>query len=168
MRYFYDTEFNEDGHTIDLISIGIAAEDGREFYAVNADADWDRIHDDPWLMKNVVPHLGDTPRIPKAQIRDEVDAFILAGVRHVRDIPELWAYYGAYDHVVLAQLFGTMPDLPRHIPMWTNDIRQEQYRLGNPGMPAQMGRRHNALDDARHVRAQFEALREYSLKKGRR
>ncbi len=30
MRYFLDTEFYEDGKTIDLISIGIVAEDGRE------------------------------------------------------------------------------------------------------------------------------------------
>ena len=29
MRYFYDTEFIEDGRTIELISIGVAAEDGR-------------------------------------------------------------------------------------------------------------------------------------------
>lgn len=38
MRYFFDTEFHEDGQTIDLISIGIVAEDGREFYAVSRDA----------------------------------------------------------------------------------------------------------------------------------
>lgn len=31
MRYFYDTEFIEDGHTIELISIGVVAEDGREY-----------------------------------------------------------------------------------------------------------------------------------------
>lgn len=35
MRYFFDTEFYEDGKTIDLVSIGIVAEDGRELYAVN-------------------------------------------------------------------------------------------------------------------------------------
>jgi hypothetical protein len=29
MKYYYDTEFIEDGRTIDLISIGIVAEDGR-------------------------------------------------------------------------------------------------------------------------------------------
>jgi hypothetical protein len=29
MKYFYGTEFIEDGKTIDLISIGIVAEDGR-------------------------------------------------------------------------------------------------------------------------------------------
>lgn len=29
MRFWFDTEFIENGHTIDLISIGIVAEDGR-------------------------------------------------------------------------------------------------------------------------------------------
>ncbi|TWH05595.1 uncharacterized protein DUF5051, partial [Rhodococcus rhodochrous J45] len=55
MKYFYDTEFLENGSTIDLISIGIVAEDGREYYAVNSDMDHDRIAHDEWLCKNVVP-----------------------------------------------------------------------------------------------------------------
>ena len=29
LRYFYDTEFIDNGRTIELISIGVAAEDGR-------------------------------------------------------------------------------------------------------------------------------------------
>jgi len=35
MKYFYDTEFIDNGHTIELISIGVAAEDGREYYAIS-------------------------------------------------------------------------------------------------------------------------------------
>lgn len=35
MRYFYDTEFIDDGRTIELISIGMVSEDGREYYAVS-------------------------------------------------------------------------------------------------------------------------------------
>ena len=37
MRYFLDTEFIEDGKTIDLLSIGIVAEDGRELYLQNVE-----------------------------------------------------------------------------------------------------------------------------------
>ena len=55
--YTYDTEFLEDGKTIDLISIGIVGEDGREYYAINSDADWDRIRKDDWLMEHVVSSL---------------------------------------------------------------------------------------------------------------
>ncbi len=174
MKYFYDTEFLEDGRTIDLISIGIVAEDGREYYAVAQDADWDRISTHEWLMANVVPQLppGRAPEWkPKTQIRDEVSAFLRPATLSypgmpVRDrgrwnpqtVPELWAWYGAYDHICLAQLFGRMIDLPRHIPMWTNDLRQEQHRLGNPKLPAQPKGLHNALEDARHLRVQYDAL----------
>jgi hypothetical protein len=56
-RYALDTEFLEDGRTIELISIALVCEDGREYYAVNWDAPWDEIHENTWLCKNVVPSL---------------------------------------------------------------------------------------------------------------
>ncbi len=46
-RYFYDCEFIEDGRTIDLVSIGVVAEDGREFYAVSTEFDPARAV--PWV-----------------------------------------------------------------------------------------------------------------------
>src|ERR1019366_10460965 len=55
-RIFYDCEFLEDGRTIDLISIGLAADDGREDYAVASDAPWDRIRKHDWLRRHVGPH----------------------------------------------------------------------------------------------------------------
>jgi hypothetical protein len=170
MRIFYDTEFLEDGRTIDLISIGMVAEDGREYYAVSKDATKRklrrRIRRHPWLMANVVPSLpkahGDwnlyMPRRwlfnysdpcvkPRHLIAREVRDFILAGPD-----PQLWAWYGAYDHVALCQLWGRMIDLPDGVPMWTNDLKQEAERLGNPEVPEQASGEHNALSDARHNR----------------
>ena len=38
-RYFYDCEFIEDGRVIDLVSIGVVDEYGREFYAVSTEFD---------------------------------------------------------------------------------------------------------------------------------
>lgn len=153
MKFFYDTEFLEDGRTIEFISIGIVAEDGREYYAVNRDADWNRIGAHEWLMANVVPHLSPmTEWKPKTQIRDEVAAFIL-------DVePELWAWYSSYDHVVLAQLFGTMLDLPAGIPMYTNDVRSLVDWTGVDELPKQSGTAHDALDDARHVKAMHDHI----------
>lgn len=55
--YCYDTEFLDDGSTIELISIGIVCDDGREYYAVNSDMDTQRIGKHQWLMDNVWPHL---------------------------------------------------------------------------------------------------------------
>jgi hypothetical protein len=174
MKIFYDTEFLEDGKTIELISIGMAAEDGRELYRVNRDAPWRRIRKHEWLMANVVPHLpqphGDwILQMPKRwlidfanplvehrqEIADEVRAFVQA----TPDV-ELWAWYGAYDHVALAQLWGPMIDLPDGTPMWTNDLKQEVERRGNPELPKQESAEHNALADARWVRDAYLWLAE--------
>jgi hypothetical protein len=176
-RIFYDTEFLEDGRTIELISIGMVADDGREYYAVS-DAATRRplnglIRRHPWLMANVVPSLPrphgdwifDMPKRwlfnymdacvkPRAQIANEVRDFILASPD-----PELWAWFAAYDHVVLAQLWGRMISMPKGIPMWTNDLKQEAGRLGNPSLPPMPGvTEHNALSDAREVKFRYEYL----------
>jgi hypothetical protein len=189
MKIFYDTEFIEDGRTIDLISIGMVAEDGRELYLVNDEIDDDplseRIRGHNWLMENVIPHLplktrhdgrpsvdmpgspnvfprklghfgldlSDNRIVPRRFIRNSVRDFIQA-----TPDAELWAWYGAYDHVVLAQLFGRMIDLPEGVPMWTNDLKQEVVRLGNPHLTKQETGDHNALADARWVKAAYESL----------
>lgn len=172
-RIFYDTEFIEDGKTIGLISIGMVREsDGAELYLVNRNMPERRIRRHDWLMKNVVPSLpkpaGDwNNHMPQSWLYDRNNravhprAVIAARVRRfITDTanPQLWAWYGAYDHVALAWLFGPMSDLPTGIPMWTNDIRQEAERLGNPQLPEQPGGVHNALADARHNLARAQVL----------
>lgn len=163
MKIFYDTEFLEDGRTIELISFGVVAEDGRELYAVNRDMPWRKILRHAWLRENVVPSLPiikhdgirpfRTPLLdqahpavkPRARIADDVRTLIQA-----TPDAELWAWYGAYDHVALCQLWGRMIDLPDGVPMFTNDLKQEAARLGNPELPEQESGIHNALADARH------------------
>jgi hypothetical protein len=168
VRIYYDTEFLEDGRTIELISIGMVADDGRELYQVNRDMPVRRIRKNAWLMENVVPHLphghGDWKlQMPKRWLFDYADPIVLSlkriagGVRRFIEAtsePELWADYGAYDHVALAQLFGRMVDLPAGIPMWTNDLRQEIHRHGLTDweLPLQKDGLHNALADARHAK----------------
>lgn len=181
MRIYYDCEFLEDSRTIDLISIGMVAEDGRELYAVAEEIQseplYERICHEPWLMQHVVPHLPLRPNskveqphaqhkgwfhldqhdnriMPRRMIRNAVREFI----RATPDV-EPWAWYGAYDHVALAQLFGRMVHLPEGVPMYTRDLRQEYDRLGAPeGLPEQAEGEHNALADARHLRVRAEWL----------
>lgn len=174
MKALYDTEFVEQGpeHPIHFVSIGMVTEDGRELYAVNADLDQHLVRSHPFVGEHVWPHLPlvdpkpgvrggshkrldlDHPDVhPRAKIARMVSAFLA----QVPDV-ELWAWYGAYDHVVLAQLFGTMVDLPDHIPMYTNDLKQEAARLGNPQLPEQPDGEHHALADARHNLTRARAL----------
>ncbi len=173
-KIFYDCEFLEDGERIHLISIGMVSEDGRQLYAVNRDMPVRRIAKDDWLMANVVPLLprlhGDArlnagwgnplaldwshPAIKShTAIADEVRDFVLATPE-----VELWGWYSAYDHVALCQLWGRMIDLPEGVPMFTNDLKQEAARLGDPEMPKQEAGEHNALADAWHNRLMSEFL----------
>lgn len=162
-KLFYDCEFLEDGRTIELISIGMVAEDGREYYAVNANMPIYKINGHGWLMDNVWPHLPldnsgfldhSHPAVKqRLTIANEVQTFIQA-----TPDPELWAWYAAYDHVALCQLWGPMAHLPKGVPMFTCDLKQEAMRLGNPEMPKQAEGEHNALADARHNRVMGEFL----------
>ncbi len=159
-RYFYDCEFIEDGRIIDLVSIGVVDEHGREFYAISTEFDdRDAL---PWVRRNVLDRLP-SPSDPawrsRAEIRDELHEFLIAPVREKSDTRlELWAWYASYDHVVLAQLWGRMPDLPREIPRFTKDLRQLWDDRGRPALPDSVERRHNALVDARHNLARWRVL----------
>ena len=58
-----DTEFLETAEgLIHLISIGIVAEDGREYYAVNADCPLELAS--PWVQQHVVGQLHRSLSIP--------------------------------------------------------------------------------------------------------
>lgn len=174
MKYFYDTEFHEDGKTIDFISIGMVAEDGREFYRVSNEFDTRRVAKNEWLMDNVMSsiehdkfvvadfygkplvrdiYVTDPNAYSKAQIAWDLASFV-GGDRNA----EFWAWYGAYDHVCLAQLFGKMIDLPNMIPMYTNDLKTLVQLAGNPQLPKQAEGLHNALEDAKQNKVRYDKL----------
>ena len=156
MRYFYDCEFIEDGTTIDLISVGIVAEDGREFYGVSTE--FDESAAGPWVRRNVLPKLpspSSSAWMSRTRIRDDLYDFVTA----VPDGPvELWAWIGAYDHVAVCQLWGDMTALPAAMPKFTRDIRHLWELAGNPEMPPHPGGEHDALADARHGMLRFRAI----------
>lgn len=136
---WFDTEFIEDGRTIDLLSIGIVRWDGAVYQAEFAEADHSRASD--WVKANVLPHLTGE-RKPRAQIADDITHF--AGTS-----PEWWAYYADYDWVALCQLYGTMMDLPSGWPMYCRDVKQLADERGVDLSTVQRrGAEHNATTDA--------------------
>lgn len=163
MIYALDTEFIEDGRTIDLLSIGIVAEDGRTLYKQNVTCDLSKAN--AWVKEHVLPQLvqcprgtqndhqvmlsfgdscayGDCPWLFRPGIRDAILKFIAYNTK-----PIFWGYYSAYDWVVLCQLFGAMMDLPHGWPMYCCDLRQHLDSVGSPiSQPGDIP--HNALSDA--------------------
>jgi hypothetical protein len=187
-RYWFDTEFIEGGKTIDLVSIGIVAEDGREYYTQRVDACFGNASD--WVARNVLMNLEHYDMVKHARAckrREDSGATIIFPLgqrcmpsclwRSTHEIaaeirafcepdkhgkPEFWGYYADYDWVVLCQLFGAMMDLPKGWPMYCRDIKQECDRLGNPKLPDQGKDEHHALADARWNWQAWQFLQEYT------
>jgi hypothetical protein len=156
-RYYVDCEFIEDGHTIDLLSIGAVSSDGRQFYAENADADLTRASD--WVKANVLPYmLGEDAAVDRKTLARLLDEFVsLPNVR-----PEFWSWCSAYDWVAICQLYGPMIAKPEGWPSYCRDIQQELDRLGidDRELPEHPGPAHNALADAAWHRDICEWLRD--------
>lgn len=155
MRYFYDSEFIEDGRTIELVSIGVVAEDGREFYAVSTEFDPARAGS--WVRTHVLPKLP-SPSSPAWKGRKRIREDLLNFLNEPGEPIELWAWVGAYDHVALCQLWGSMTALPREIPRFTRELRQHWEALGQPELPPSPKDAHDALADARHNLARWRAM----------
>lgn len=175
-KFMYDWEFHEDGSTIDPISLGMVNYDtGDTLYVVSNEFDTRRVAKNWWLMDNVMcsirhdkfvvaDHEG-APVVrdiyvtdPAAMSRIEMRDSVLEFTKGTK--PEFWAWYSAYDHVCLAQLFGKMIELPEHFPMLTLDIKQEHKRAGYPEMPKQPEGKHNALADAQFNVVRYNYLKE--------
>lgn len=151
MNYYFDTEFIEDGHTIDLLSIAMVSEGGNAIYFENAEADLSRAND--FVREHVLPHLGPVEkRVSRVAIRHAILDFVGPDTS-----PLFIAYYAAYDWVALCQLFGEMVDLPKTWPFFCIDLKQELMQRGVE-MYQPDGQRHHALDDAMWVRSAWQFL----------
>jgi hypothetical protein len=150
MKYWIDTEFIEHPCTIDLISIGLVAEDGREFYAESSEVDWTKASQ--WTLQTVRPQLSG-----QGMPREDIGYAVRGFTEHDPD-PVFWGYFPAYDWIVFCWLFGKMDELPFHFPQLCLDIKQWAIELGNPELPQQIGARHHALADARWTRDAWKFL----------
>ena len=167
MKIFFDTEFIEDGHTIDLISIGMVRDDGATYYAISTEFKARKASQ--WVKDNVLKYLP--PRNanpvydledaraaraykPRKQIAQEILEF-------VGEYPEFYAYYADYDWVALCQFYGTMMDLPETWPMYCRDIKQMADERGVDLDQIPQANKHHALADAEWARQGFLILANY-------
>jgi len=131
MRYFIDTEFIDFGkpgadipHKVELLSLGIVSEDGREWYAESSKArewyaDAERFQGGLLLQENVLPDLLGEPLMSL----DEMKRDIYHWIGEDPDI-SFYGWYADYDWVLFCQLFGRMVDLPEHFPRYCRDLKQ--------------------------------------------
>lgn len=196
MKYFLDTEFIEGffedttgrkRHFVDLISIGIKCEDGRELYEVSSEYDYNDADD--WVKKNVLKPMYDglgssegrhttvadfhkTVGFKNSEIAKKVKDFVMVPFLSKKPEIEFWAYFADYDWVVFCSLFGRMIDLPKGFPMFCMDLKQRMEQLGltqdwkKKVCPDPKGA-HNALIDARWNLDLFNAIEKWLSGKGK-
>lgn len=166
MKYFLDTEFIEDGITIDLISLALVAESGKSLYLLNKDCDYTKADD--WIRDNVLSHLPPRPPetdmtvmlnsndgiwCPRKSFAPLIESFI------GEDKPEFWAYHADYDWVAFCQSWGRMIDIPKSFPKYCLDLKQLALSKGIQKLPKQESNEHNALADANWNFQQYNQIK---------
>lgn len=148
MRYFLDTEFIERGRALplELISLGLVAEDGRELALINRLAHPDRSN--TWVHEHVWPAIQadrTTERVMPSDLPERILEFLGDD-----PAPEFWGYFADYDWVVFCQLFGDMSQLPTGWPFYCRDLKQ---LIDERGLAiSQDDSDHTAIGDARWAR----------------
>jgi hypothetical protein len=159
MKVFFDTEFTGLHKNTTLISIGMVAEDGNVFYQeLN---DYDKSQVDDWLKYNVIANLNQG----RVSANTKETAKRVAKWLSQFDKVEMWSDCLAYDWVLFNHLFGHAFNIPKnvyYIPFdictlfaakgIDPDINREQF-AGIDGI------KHNALHDAKVIKACYEKLR---------
>ena len=153
MKIFFDTEFTGLHQKTTLISIGMVAEDGREFYCELNDYDQTQIDD--WLQDNVIVNLQDKNAKDTKHLRKAIEEFI-----EPYEKVEVWSDCLSYDWVLFNQIWGHAFNIPKkiyYIPFdlctlfkikgIDPDVNREKFAEMTNG-----SQKHNALWDAKVIR----------------
>lgn len=175
--YFIDTEFNEDGRVLELLSLAMVDENGKEIYIKNSSANFNLCND--WVKLNVLPNIEGVEVVkhdkklwisylkcfgkaknnwhPICKFGSLITDFVGCDSN-----PRFWADWGAYDWVAFCRCFGQMCDLPKHFPMFVRDFQMLLELASGSGSKIKLknnySESHNALDDARVLHKRFVEL----------
>jgi len=157
MRIYFDCEFTGLHQNTTLISIGMVADDGREFYAeLN---DYDKTQVDDWLKENVIANLHGTNPISTEELRKAIIGFI-----EPYESVDIWSDCLAYDWVLFNQIFGHAFKIPKKIYYIPFDlctllkIRGHDPDVNREAFAEMEGVKHNALHDAKVIKACVKKL----------
>lgn len=168
MRFYLDTEFDETPDRVELISLALRAEDGRELYLISNDFNVNSCN--PWVQRNVIPylHIFQPDHVgPKNSFAEQIELFLCH-----EDRPEFWGYYSAYDWFLFCRLWGGMLHMPGRFGKACSDLKQLANTL-IPGISYKdacppESTRHNSVADARWNETLFNFIVDTALKQADR
>lgn len=180
-RIFFDTEFTGLHQKTTLISLGMVSDCGKTFYAELTDYDQKQI--DSWLQKNVIDNLFLPPlpdaaicKIDYSEFKDKGNLTYKGGMQNLADAimdwlgqfgkVEIWSDCLAYDWVLFCSVFGHAFDIPDNVYYIPFDICalfkikgiDPDISRENFSDIKEVERKHNALHDAKVIKACFDKL----------
>lgn len=168
MKYFLDTEFHDHhGDELpELISLGVVAEDGREFYAENLNYDVRKASH--WLRENVIANFTG-PGLPENILMQRFIDFTNVRSQKFTETKFI-CWYGTYDWFLLRMLMDRHGiQRPKHWP-WNfvelQFLHETFFRMFDTRQVKHRGAAHNALTDAWWNKELFEIVEEEAAKKG--
>lgn len=180
IKLFFDTEFTGLRKNTTLISIGIVAGNERAFYAELTD--YDKTQVDDWIQENVIANLQLQSMQPNTAVVEKNTFQVLGDKQFVANELKKWlgllnGDFGgkyqlcsdclAYDWVLFCDLFGgsfSLPDLVYYIPidlstlLYANGVDEDITREKFVENYKIEGEKHNALYDARVIKACFDKI----------
>lgn len=180
MKIFFDTEFTGLHQGTTLISIGLISEEGDTFYAELTDYDQSQVDD--WIKENVIDNLlfanypedygnagnwtSSSNYFLNVQLkgnRQRVKEELKLWLSNFAEI-EIWSDCLSYDWVLFNQIFGHAFKIPSNVYYIPFDICTLFKIKGiDPDISREEfaeidGNKHNALHDARVIRACYDKL----------
>ena len=163
MRFFIDTEFIDPGNglaDVRLISLGVVADNGDEFYAIDKDYPEDLAND--WVKQNVLPRVRKQRQFWKSReaIAQQLQDFVDARSQPGQGRPEFWGYFCSSDWLLVGQLYGSIWERPPGWPQLCHEIATYAKVIGasKSSLPPMPSTAHDALVDARWTRDCFHSL----------
>ena len=184
-RIYFDMEFTGLHQQTQLISIGLVSNDSTEFYGEFGDIDYDNA--DAWIRENVVPglHYRGEKAVPEdfcsetrvsgdmesVYMYDRYPVVVEALKKWLGQWSNIvmWSDVLAYDWMLFCEMWGGAINIPSsHISYIPMDLATYLYSMGydpdvsREGMAGltelRENNKHNALHDARMIRACVEKL----------
>lgn len=163
MKLFFDTEFTGLHQHTNLLSIGIVDENGREFYRELDDYDTSQLND--WLKDNVIANFTNEQPVNRIILEQHLREW-LRGYDYGEKL-EIWSDCLAYDWVLFCEIFGGAFEIPKniyYIPfdictyMKIKGVDPDVNREEFVGLEPLISAKHNALHDAKVIKACYEKL----------
>ncbi len=180
MNIFFDTEFTGLHKNTTLISIGLVAEDGREFYAELTDYDKKQVN--RWIDENVIANLRNLQPLGKPNSpavwppncycgnTKRIAIELRRWFAEFKEPVQLISDVCAFDWVLFCNLFGGAFEIPKAVSPAPVDINQmiaahlqctptEAFNVSREELADfPDGQKHNALWDAQCIKTIWDKI----------